>query len=187
MKHDLSRRDFVLALLAATAAPIAVTHGDVPAGSARYLIELLAFRPPGAAPKVYPVPDISSVGSIPGRIEPLTATDYQMTAAATALASKGGYRVLGHAAWAAIVPPNGRTTTHLEEVLPSGSPLSGLLAIQRSQYLFLGLEVDYATGDQTYGLREKRRIKFGERHYFDHPAFGLIALVTPGKGTPAVD
>jgi len=187
MTHDLSRRDFVLALLAASAAPMGVAHGDVPAGSARYLIELLAFRPPGAAPKAYPVPEITSPASIAGRIEALTATEYQLTAAAAALTAKGGYHVLGHSAWAAIVPPNGRTTTHLDDVLPGGSPLSGILAIQRSQYLFLGLEVDYATAGQTYGVREKRRIKFGERHYFDHPAFGMIALVTPGKGTAAVD
>jgi hypothetical protein len=33
----------------------------------------------------------------------------------------------------------------------------------------------------------KRRIKFGERHYFDHPAFGLIVQVRPTKDTPATE
>ena len=133
------------------------------------------------------MPEIATVATVAGRVEPLTPADYQLTAAAGALTTKGGFHLLAHTAWAAIVPPNGRTTTHLEDVLASGSALSGNLAIQRSQYLFLGLEIDYAAGGQTYGLREKRRIKFGERHYFDHPAFGVIALVTPGKGAPAAD
>ena len=30
-----------------------------------------------------------------------------------------------------------------------------------------------------YSLREKRRIKSNENHYFDHPHFGMIARVTP--------
>ena len=34
-------------------------------------------------------------------------------------------------------------------------------------------------------LREKRRIKFGERHYFDHPAMGVIATVNPSRGIAA--
>jgi hypothetical protein len=30
-----------------------------------------------------------------------------------------------------------------------------------------------------YELREQRRIRSGELHYFDHPRFGMIARVTP--------
>jgi hypothetical protein len=32
-------------------------------------------------------------------------------------------------------------------------------------------------------LNEGRRVRFNERTYFDHPAFGVIALVTPVAGT----
>jgi hypothetical protein len=28
-------------------------------------------------------------------------------------------------------------------------------------------------------MNEIRRVKFNERQYFDHPAFGVIALVSP--------
>jgi hypothetical protein len=31
----------------------------------------------------------------------------------------------------------------------------------------------------TFVLSESRRVKSFERNYFDHPAFGVIALVTP--------
>jgi len=56
--------------------------------------------------------------------------------------------------------------------------------VQRSQYLFMFADVDWASGGHVYGIRDKRRIKFGERHYFDHPAFGLIIQVRPSKDTP---
>ena len=34
-----------------------------------------------------------------------------------------------------------------------------------------------------FNLNESRRIKFFERNYYDHPAFGVIALVTPAKAS----
>jgi hypothetical protein len=35
----------------------------------------------------------------------------------------------------------------------------------------------------TFTLSETRRIKFYERNYYDHPAFGVITLVTPAQGS----
>jgi hypothetical protein len=35
------------------------------------------------------------------------------------------------------------------------------------------------TATQTVVLQEQRRLRSGELHYFDHPRFGLIVLVTP--------
>jgi hypothetical protein len=37
-----------------------------------------------------------------------------------------------------------------------------------------------ASGSPVYELSEKRRIKkSGKVHYFDHPRFGMIAILTP--------
>jgi len=33
-------------------------------------------------------------------------------------------------------------------------------------------------------LRELRKVKFGEKNYFDHPGFGVIAIVSPAKAPP---
>jgi hypothetical protein len=33
-----------------------------------------------------------------------------------------------------------------------------------------------------FTMNESRRVKFYERNYFDHPAFGVIALITPERG-----
>jgi hypothetical protein len=36
-----------------------------------------------------------------------------------------------------------------------------------------------------FTLNETRRVRFYERNYYDHPAFGVIALVTPAQGPRA--
>lgn len=192
MSAHPTRRELLAGLAALLGSPLVLADSASPSppppGSARYLVEILAFRPPGALPKAYPAPAVSAAQTLPGRVELLPAAEYQLGSAREALSRKGGYHILGHLAWAAIVPPNGRTTAHVEELGSSDtSPLTGTVAVQRSQYLFMGLELDYSTGNQSYGLREKRRVKFGERHYFDHPAFGVIAQVTPSKGALATD
>ena len=37
-------------------------------------------------------------------------------------------------------------------------------------------------GRAAYDLTEIRRVKFYDKNYYDHPAFGVIALVTPANG-----
>jgi hypothetical protein len=186
MTVPLSRRAFVLGL--AACASLRSLAADAPAGSARYLVEILVFRQPGTPPPPVPVAPLQGVTTIAGRVDVLPEASWQLGAAEQALVRRGGYEVLAHAAWAAIVPPNGRTTARLDEVLKDGTPLAGSVALQRGQYLFLGLDVDYqAAPGVVFGLREKRRVKFGERHYFDHPAFGIIAEVTASRGESAAD
>jgi hypothetical protein len=50
--------------------------------------------------------------------------------------------------------------------------------LERSTYLHLGLTLTLA-GPETYTIDEMRSVKYNERQYFDHPAFGVIALVSP--------
>jgi Peptidoglycan-binding protein, CsiV len=185
MTATLTRRAFLAGLAASASFP---SLAEVPAGSARYLVEMLVFRQPGALPQPMPVAALPNVATIAGRIELLPETAWQLASAEQALARHGGYELLAHAAWAALVPPNGRTTARLDDLLKEGTPLAGAVALQRGQYLFLGVEIDYqAAPGMTFGLREKRRIKFGERHYFDHPAFGVIAQVTSSRGEGSGD
>jgi Peptidoglycan-binding protein, CsiV len=186
MTAPLTRRAFLAGLAACASLPSLAA--EAPSGSARYLVEILVFRQPGTLPPPMPVAPLAIVTTIPGRVEALPETAWQLASAGEAIGRRGGYQLLAHTAWAAIVPPNGRTTARLEDVLQPGAPLAGAVGLQRSQYLFLGVEVDYQPEPGvTYGLREKRRIKFGERHYFDHPAFGVIAQVTTSRGEAAAD
>jgi hypothetical protein len=73
--------------------------------------------------------------------------------------------------------------------------LTGTIFLERGQYLHLGMSLNYAMPNPPAGLgaatgtafvmNTNRRIRFYERNYYDHPAFGVIALVTPAGGRPA--
>jgi hypothetical protein len=39
-----------------------------------------------------------------------------------------------------------------------------------------------ASASTIFVMNQSRRIRFYERNYYDHPAFGVIALVTPTQG-----
>jgi hypothetical protein len=64
--------------------------------------------------------------------------------------------------------------------------------LERGLYLHLGMTLTYANPSPPQGLgaasgttfimNQSRRIRFYERNYFDHPAFGVIALVSPAQG-----
>ncbi len=73
--------------------------------------------------------------------------------------------------------------------------LSGTVFLERGQFLHLGMSLTYAmpsappgltaAPDTPFTLNQSRRVHFYERNYFDHPAFGVIALVTPSQGARA--
>ncbi|HXQ31415.1 MAG TPA: CsiV family protein [Steroidobacteraceae bacterium] len=184
----VSRRQVVLGLAALSAVPTALADTPPPAGSARYHVEIIVFRQPGPSPTAVPAGPLPVTATIPGRVTLLPDADWQLASLAEALARRAGYTLLAHAAWEAIVPPNGRTTARLEDLLADNSQLAGAIAVQRGQHLFLGVDIDYRPPSgavpegATYSLRERRRIKFGERHYFDHPAFGVIIEVAAPRG-----
>ena len=187
-----SRRKALLGLAALAAVPEVFADPPPPVGSARYLVEIIVFRQPGTWPPAVPAAAIAQTGTVAGRVITLPDADWQLGSSEAALA-RAGFARIAHTAWAAIVPANGRTTAHLEDVLAADAAVTGAVALQRGQYLFLGVELDFRPTDPAlapgtvYSLREKRRVKFGEKHYFDHPAFGVIATVNVPRGSPEKD
>ncbi|RLA20089.1 MAG: hypothetical protein DRQ56_03960 [Gammaproteobacteria bacterium] len=85
----------------------------------------------------------------------------------------------------------------------AGSGFDGLISLKREHYLHLNIDMGYQERNQnnlsepvfneegfysetaripsysSYRMKQKRRIRSGEIHYFDHPRFALIAQVTP--------
>jgi hypothetical protein len=69
--------------------------------------------------------------------------------------------------------------------------LSGTIYLERGSYLHLGMALNYQSANvpaalgaapgQLFNLNESRRVKFDQLNYYDHPAFGVIALVTPAN------
>jgi len=52
--------------------------------------------------------------------------------------------------------------------------INGWIKIYAEQLLFANIDLDYLG----YRLNEKRRLKLNERHFFDHPKFGLLVQVS---------
>jgi hypothetical protein len=142
----------------------------------RLLVEVIVFRQPGAPGQaVKPEPAADSAHPTP-----LAGLDYGLR--------RGGYTVLGHASWVVSVVPNGTATTSLEGLMP-GSPVVGKVTITRGQNLFLRLDArDTSEGSAALArVNERRRIKFGERQYFDGAELAAIATVVPMRGAAGAD
>ncbi len=109
------------------------------------------------------------------------------------LRAAGGYVPVAHAAWSQTASAwgthNGLPLQRLGIDVPG---LTGTVYLERGQYLHLGLTLSWAMQTPPAGigaapgtvftLNENRRVRFYDRNYYDHPAFGVIALVTPSQG-----
>lgn len=127
-------------------------------------------------------------------VSALPAGQFQLTELANKLKSSGAYVPVAHAAWSQTASPWG---THagfpVQKLGLEAAGLSGTIFLERGQYLHLGMALNYQIPNPPNGLgaapgtpfmlNTNRRIRFYERNYYDHPAFGVIALVTPAQGS----
>lgn len=113
--------------------------------------------------------------------KPLAREQFRMASVAAQLQRSRAYKPLAHFGWSQVgTPLNATTPLPLGDLLPAG-PLSGSAALALGRYLHLTLDLAFLPegGTQRYVLRQTRRMRSRERHYIDHPQFGVIALVTP--------
>jgi hypothetical protein len=124
----------------------------------------------------------------------LPASQYQLSDIEKKLHASAGYAPLAHVAWSQTASAWGTRAGFALQRLGIDVPgMSGTIVLERGQYLHLGMTLAYAPASSpaglgaapgtTFTLNEGRRVRFNERTYFDHPAFGVIALVTPVAGT----
>ena len=109
----------------------------------------------------------------------LEASQMQLGGLAARLRTSGGWKVLAHAGWvqgATDWPRHAGLT--LEQLGISVPGLTGSVHVERGQYLHLGFDLHLGE-NPTWSLSELRKVKFNERNYFDHPGFGVIAIVSP--------
>jgi len=132
----------------------------------------------------------SSVGHF---VSVLPTSQFQLSDIENKLRASGAYQPLAHVAWSQTASAWGTRAGFPVQKLGIDVPgLSGTVFLERGQYLHLGVALNYAESDPPGGLgagagtsftmNQSRRIKFYERNYYDHPAFGVIALVTPAQG-----
>lgn len=112
----------------------------------------------------------------------LPASRYKLTAIEDTLRRSRNYQVLGHFAWTQ--PGFPRTEAHYMSIDPlvTGG-LTGRVALARGRYLHFTFDLALTdSSGERYILQHTRRMRSNERHYIDHPKFGVIALVTPSQG-----
>jgi hypothetical protein len=187
---------------AAGAAPANAGTGPV------YNVEIIVFRAAGAlggaenwsaeAGARYIAGDESASGSMQvGRfVAALPPAVWQLNELENRLRASGTYVPVAHAAWSQTASSWGtRAGFSMQRLGISVPGLSGTVFLERGQFLHVGMSLTYAMPNPPPGLgaapgtaftlNESRRVKFYERNYFDHPAFGVIALVTPVQGARA--
>jgi Peptidoglycan-binding protein, CsiV len=199
----MSLKTWCLALLAALtcALPVVAQEAAAPA----YHIEMIIFRASSAqggaenwsteAGAGTTVGEESSSGSsqVGHFVSVLPADQFQLNDIESKLRSSGAYVPVAHVAWAQTASAWGTKAGFPVQKLGVDVPgLAGNVYLERGQYLHLGMALSYTLQTPPAGMgaglgtaftiNENRRIRFYERNYYDHPAFGVIALVTPAQG-----
>lgn len=198
-------RSIFMSLLAVCSAAPAVSQ-DSSEGPA-YNIEMIVFRANSAqggaeswstenaaADEAVAGAESSSGPSQVGHfVGVLATTQFQLTDIENKLRASGAYVPVAHVAWSQTASAWGTRAGFPIQKLGMDVPgLSGNVFLERGQYLHLGMVLSYAiatppgglgaAAGTTFTISQSRRVRFYERNYFDHPAFGVIALVTPAQG-----
>jgi hypothetical protein len=147
----------------------------------RYTVEIVVFRSAGAGDEDFAA-RTGAVDASTGGLGSTPSSQRRLSDTAEHLRAAGGYRVLAHTAWSqAAAPWNSRRGISAAQLGLASAGFTGNVFLERGQFLHLGFDLHLADGTKTYTLSEVRRIKPNERNYFDHPAIGVIALVTSGE------
>src|SRR5262249_55865069 len=191
----------VLCLLLLAAIPALSQDANAPG----YQIEIIVFRATsaqgggenwsaeGSADNTVGEESASNSSQVGRFISTLSPAQFQLNDLETRLRSSGAYVPVAHVAWSQTASAWGTRAGFPVQKLGVDVPgLTGTVYLERGQYLHLGMALNYAIASPPAGLgagpgtaftlNEDRRVKFYERNYYDHPAFGVIALVTPAQG-----
>ncbi len=133
------------------------------------------------------------------KIDWLPEKAWRLTAERNALGRSSRYRPVAYFAWRQAVLDRSRATP---VTLSGASDRHGRayvdgaarVAVERYLHLYLDLQLHTPVDDRQselleleipeFRLSENRRMRSGEIHYFDHPRFGVIALITPYEPPP---
>jgi hypothetical protein len=143
------------------------------------LSEPLAIPDEDASPFETSPPAASAVAT--QTFPPLPASRLKLTAIEEQLRRSRNYRPIAHIGWTQPgYARNAAPFIPVDSLVSGASGLSGRIALSRGRYLHLTLDLTLMGQDgQRYTLRQSRRMRSTERHYIDHPKFGVIALITP--------
>jgi hypothetical protein len=207
MKHSL--RFAALLALSSILPAFAQVATPVQESAGTYHIELLIFRATsaqggaenwsaeGSAANEVGEESASGSSQVGHFVAPLAPDQFQLNDLESRLKASGAYVPVAHVAWSQTASAWGtRAGFPLQKLGIDVPGLGGTVFLERGQYLHLGMTLNYempsppagldAGPGTTFTLNESRRVRFYERNYYDHPAFGVIALVTPAQGSRPV-
>jgi len=126
----------------------------------------------------------------------LPPSAYQLNELESRLRASSTWQPVAHVAWSQTASTWGtRAGFPLSRLGVEVPGLSGTVFLEHGQFLHLGLALNWAMENPPDGLgagpgtqftlNETRRVRFYERNYYDHPAFGVIAMVSPAQGPRA--
>jgi hypothetical protein len=193
---------------AAAAGTASATSQPLPASTGRaYQIEIVIFRAQAAlgqpenwaaetsaAAIIAGGEATSGSGAVGKLLSVLPPSDYRLSSVVSQLRSSSAYRPVAHAAWVQTASAWGTHGGFSLQSLGINVPgLTGVVFLERGEFLHLGMTLDYtmqnpppglnAPAGTTFVMNETRQVRFYQRNYYDHPAFGVIALVTPARGS----
>ena len=125
-------------------------------------------------------------------VQSIPAAQFPLNDVAQKLQNTTNYQPVAHFAWQQTASSWGSRAGFTVAKLAGAVPgLSGIVYLESGTYLHLGMALNYqssnppdglgATPGTVFALNESRRVKWDQLNYFDHPAFGVIALVTPAN------
>jgi Peptidoglycan-binding protein, CsiV len=174
----LTSYDVELVIFRALSSKASPEDWSVEAGLANQHLAVPAEEDPGAEAVIAPPPPTAPTLTFPA----LPTTKFKLTNVADALKRNRNYQPLAHFGWTQPGFPRGEPKyLSIDGLVPAGSGLSGQIALARGRYLHLTLELALESPEDggRMVLRQTRRMRSNERHYVDHPKFGVIAIITP--------
>ncbi|HEV8443825.1 MAG TPA: CsiV family protein [Steroidobacteraceae bacterium] len=125
-------------------------------------------------------------------VQSVPASQFQLNDVAARLQNTTNYQPLAHFAWQQTASSWGSRAGFPIAKLAGNVPgLSGIIYLESGTYLHLGMSLNYQTSNPpaalgadaatVFTLAEAQRVLPFKPSYFDHPAFGVIALVTYAK------
>jgi hypothetical protein len=145
----------------------------------RYDVEIVIFRiSANSGTENLDAP--TQPGASSGGMQLTPTTQRRLGGEVSRLRAAGGFQVLAHTAWTqAPAALNSRRGVSTAQIGIEAAGVSGNVFIERGQYLHLGFDLRIEHGGRVYAISDQRRVRAGDAQYFDHPAIGILALISP--------
>ncbi|MEL6949247.1 MAG: CsiV family protein [Pseudomonadota bacterium] len=126
-------------------------------------------------------------GPRPLEFTPLPPETFRLADTSAAIERRGEFERLLHASWRQpVYGPDEETSLDLDRVGQLPPELGGTASIYVTRFLHLTLDLNLAdtrapiteSGTLIYKMEERRKMRSTELHFFDHPRFGALALIS---------